>query len=199
MLTQSQLKTYQYIKKFMERHQHAPTAAEIAQGIGIQSRGVVHRYLKALEEAGYIELLPHRHRNIVLSPAQPSQHSLPLIGYIAAGHPIEAITQSEAIDFSALFSGAKRFALKVKGDSMIEEGILDGDLVICEHSESAENGQIVVALIDGQETTLKRIHFKPTHNTITLIPENSQYQAQEYSSERIQIQGIYIGLIRQTH
>jgi len=193
-LTQSQLKTYHFIQRFMEKHQHAPTAAEIAEGIGIQSRGVVHRYLKALVKSGHIRLLPNRHRNIVLNKG--SSTSIPLKGYIAAGRPIEAIAQEEHIDFKDIFAGPERFALQVKGESMIEEGIMDGDLVICYRSDTARNGQIVVALIDKQETTLKRIRFNPEKNLITLIPANPHFQPISYEPERIEVQGIYVGLVR---
>jgi len=196
MLTQTEQKTYQFIKKFIAQHQHAPTTAEIAAGIGIQSRGVVHRYLKALVQSGYIRLLPNRHRNIVLNSLERAKDSIPLLGYIAAGRPIEAIQQTEDVNFKEIFTGPEQFALQVKGDSMIEEGIHDGDLVICRRSESARNGEIVVALIDAQEATLKRVQFNAEKNLITLIPANPNYQPVSYPSERLQIQGIYIGLIR---
>lgn len=199
MLTQSQLKTYQFIKEFMKHHQYAPTAAEIAQGIGIQSRGVVHRYLKALAESGHIRLLPNRHRNIVLNSPTQTHNAIPLMGYIAAGRPIEAVAQEEHIDFKDIFAGPERFALQIKGDSMIEEGIMDGDLVICHRSETAHNGQIVVALIDNQEATLKRIRFNPEEKRIILIPANPRYQPTSYPAERVQIQGIYIGLVRRAN
>ncbi len=196
MLTQTEHKTYQFIKQFMEKYEHAPTSAEIAAGIGIQSRGVVHRYLKSLAHAGYIKLLPNRHRNIILNSLQQLQDSIPLLGYIAAGRPIEAIPQTESISFKELFASPEQFALQVKGDSMINEGIVDGDLVICRPSETARNGEIVVALIDTQEATLKRFHFDNKNNLVNLIPANSHYQAQNYAPDRVQIQGIYMGLIR---
>lgn len=197
MLTQTEQKTYQFIKKFIEQHQHAPTTAEIAAGIGIQSRGVVHRYLKSLVQYGYINLLPNRHRNIVLNSLETlKDYSIPLLGYIAAGRPIEAIAQTEDVNFKEIFSGPEQFALQVKGDSMIEEGIMDGDLVICRRSETANNGEIVVALVDAQEATLKRIRFNSERNLITLIPANPSYRPVDYPADRIQIQGIYMGLIR---
>ncbi len=197
MLTMSQVKTYEFIKKFIKQHQHSPTAAEIAEGIGIQSRGVVHRYLKALVASNYIRLTPHRHRNIELNTALDRKESqIPLIGCIAAGHPIEAIGIEENIDIQSFFAGSQQFALRVKGNSMMDEGIMDGDLVICESSQTAHNGQIVVALIDNAEATLKRIRFNTEKNTISLIPANAEFQTVDYPAERIQIQGIYRGLIR---
>lgn len=197
MLTLKEKKTYEFIKNFMLKYRYAPTAAEIAHGIGIKSRGVAHRYLKKLQSANLIQLLPNRHRNIALAEGEslPST-SIPLLGYIAAGSPIEAIPQSESIEFTNILAGPCRYALRVKGDSMIEEGIFDGDVVICEHTAIAKNGQIVVALIDNEQATLKRIRYSPDHAQVTLIPANAKHQPMVYSTQRVKIQGIYIGLIR---
>lgn len=199
MLTLSQRKTHEFIKAYFAEHGHSPTAAEIAEGIGIKSRGVVHRYLKALAQAGHIALTPNRHRNIsLLSSIQDAftgTVSLPLVGTIAAGCPIEAIPQQETIDLASVFLGTNRYALKVKGDSMIDEGILDGDIVICEKRDTADNGQIVVALIDQEEATLKRLQ-RNLDNTVTLHPANSQLKPIIYLADRITIQGIYLGLLR---
>ena len=197
MLTLSQRKTYEFVKKYVQGNDYAPTVAEIATGIGIKSRGVVHRYLKALEEKGYIHLLPKRHRNIRLLKHNPLG-SIPLVGAIAAGQPIEAIEQNEAVEVAAIFLGADRYALRVKGDSMINEGIFDGDIVVCERRETADDGQIVVALIDHEEATLKRLYHN-ADDTITLLPANPAHQPMVYPAKRVMIQGIYIGLLRFTH
>ena len=181
----------------MGEHDYAPTAAEIAQGIGIRSRGVVHRYLKCLVEAGLIRLLPKRHRNIELLMAS-TDYSLPLVGVIAAGQPIEAIEQQETIDVASIFLGECRYALKVKGDSMVDEGIFDGDIVVCERAQSADSGQIVVALIDQEEATLKRL-FHNEDESITLVPANPSHHPMIYPSDRVEVQGIYVGLLRVTH
>ena len=200
MLTLAQQKTEAFIRAFFKKHNYAPTASEIAEGIGIKSRGVVHRYLKALAEAGRIALTPKRHRNIrLLEPCllegSNMTTALPLMGSIAAGQPIEAIPQADSIDVAAIFTGPNRYALKVKGDSMIDEGIFDGDVVICQKSDTAENGQIVVALIDREEATLKRLE-RNRDKTITLHPANPTLKPMVYCAERVIIQGIYIGLIR---
>lgn len=193
MLTLSEKKTYQYIKQYFDNHCHAPTTSEVAQGIGIASRGVVHRYLKALQSKGYIKLTPKRHRNIVL--LEQREPIIPLVGSIAAGKPIEAVVDNDSIDIVNLFTGKNRFALRVKGESMIDEGIQDGDLIVCESASTAVNGQIVVALIDNQEATLKRLYHND-NNTITLLPANPAYKPQIYPAERVSIQGLYIGLLR---
>ncbi len=195
MLTLSQRRTHEFIKVYFAEHGCSPTAAEIAKGIGIKSRGVVHRYLKALAQAGHIALTPHRHRNITLQELFTEPTCLPLVGTIAAGCPIEAIPQEESIDVANIFLGANRYALKVKGDSMIDEGIFDGDVVICEKCDTADDGQIVVALVDQAEATLKRLQ-RNADNTITLHPANPQLKPMIYSADRITIQGIYIGLLR---
>jgi len=198
MLTRAQQRTLDFIREFFKKNQHSPTTAEVAQGIGIQSRGVVYRYLKALADANRIKLMPNRHRNIQLLN-ENSEFSIPLLGSIAAGHPIEAVADNEFVTVTDIFSGPHRYALRVKGDSMIEEGIWDGDLVVCEHATRAHNGQIVVALIDEQEATLKRIRYSNDNHTITLIPANPSYQPMHFPADRIRIQGIYIGLVRLAH
>ncbi|MGC6404657.1 MAG: transcriptional repressor LexA [Candidatus Comchoanobacterales bacterium] len=193
MLTVKQLQVLQYIQNYMSENDYAPTTKEIAQGIGIQSRGVVHRYLKALKEAGHIDLLAQKKRNIVLT-AVNTKNQIPILGCIAAGKPLEAIEQDEYLNMEHLFTGANRYALKVKGDSMIEEGIMDGDIAICYHAQVAKNNQIVVALIDQQEVTLKRIQF--LKHEIILHSANAKYGPQIYDSKRVSVQGIFIGLIR---
>lgn len=193
MLTVSQRKVYEFIKAYVEHHQHAPTMAEIARGIGIKSRGVVHRYVSALANEGLITIIPGHRRNIKLN--HTSGGGLILKGKIAAGSPIEAIADHETLDIVSIFLGANRYALKVKGDSMIEEGIHDGDVVVCEYCESPAEGKIVVALVDNQEATLKRIKYN-RDNTVTLIPANSNLSPMTYARDRISFQGIYIGLLR---
>lgn len=195
MLTLKQKQTFDFIGNFINKFNHSPTAAEIAKGIGIKSRGVVHRYLKALESQGFLELAPKRHRNIRLKEKRVHTMNLPLVGTIAAGQPIEAIEQDEAIDVASIFLGADRYALRVKGDSMIDEGIHDGDIVVCQKSDEAKDGQIVVALIDQQEATLKRLQ-RNADLTISLIPSNKELNPMVFSANRVQIQGIFLGLLR---
>jgi repressor LexA len=199
MLTLAHKKTEKFIRQFVEAHGYSPTASEIAAGIGIKSRGVVHRYLKALASAGRIALTPKRHRNIrLLDPVTSlldSLSALPLVGTIAAGRPIEAVPQQEHLDIAKVFAGMNRYALQVKGDSMIDEGIFDGDIVICEKADTADNGQIVVALIDHEAATLKRLQ-RNKDATITLLPANSALEPMVYDAERITVQGIYVGLVR---
>lgn len=196
MLTRGQHRTLTFIKEYMNEHEYAPTAAEIAQGTGIKSRGVVHRYLRALESAGAIALTPRRHRNISLVDQPiPTRFGLPLIGEIAAGHPIEALPDSDPINLADIFLGENRYALRVKGDSMIEEGIFDGDIVVCEQRDTVRDGQIVVALVDQQEATLKRLERNQA-GEVVLHPANRTMAPMVYPPERVDIQGVYVGLLR---
>lgn len=195
MTTLRERETLEFIKKFMAQHDYSPTMAEIASGIGIKSRGVVHRYVSALRDAGLIAITPNKHRNIMLMPDLAQNGQLPLLGRIAAGRPIEAIPDRETVDLANIFLQENRYALEVRGDSMIEEGILDGDIVVCQRASTANDGQIVVALVDENETTLKRLR-RNQDDTITLIPANAEYTAMTYKGERVKIQGVFVGLLR---
>lgn len=198
MLTLQQQKAYQFIRHFILQHGHAPALPEIAQGLGIRSKSHAHRYVQALIDEGLLESIPGRHRNIQLSEKTENQVSLwqlPLLGKIAAGRPIEAIADTQIIDLPALLAGPQRYILQVKGDSMVEEGIFNGDWVICERANTAPDGAIVVALIDGNEATLKRLK-RNLNGTITLKPANARLKPMIYAAPRVQIQGIFIGLIR---
>lgn len=198
MLTLSQQRTLDFIQRYVQSHSHAPTVSEIAAGTGLQSRGTVHRYLRALESAGYIRLRPRRHRNIELcaKSSAASNSQIRLVGQIAAGAPIEALETVEIVDIQSILAGDNHFALRVSGNSMIEEGILDGDIVMCESTQQAQNGQVVVALIDQQDATLKRYALEGER--VILSPANSQLSPTVLSANRVMIQGIFVGLLRLT-
>lgn len=195
MTTLRERETLDFIKSFFDEYGYSPTMAEIADGIGIKSRGVVHRYVSALKSSGHISITPNKHRNIVLMPALEQDGLLPLLGRIAAGRPIEAIPDRDTVDIANIFLQENRYALEVKGDSMIEEGILDGDIVVCQRANTANNGQIVVALVDETEATLKRLR-RNRDNTVTLVPANVEYSAMTYDADRVRIQGVFVGLLR---
>ena len=197
MLTLGQNKVYQFIQSHIKTYGHAPTVAEIACGIGIRSRGVAHRYVKALVDAGLLQLEKGRRRNIRLKSTN-SAHGrfvLPLLGKIAAGQPIEAISDEETVDVTDMFLTHGRYMLRVQGDSMVDDGILDGDLIICHQTNRASEGQIVVALIDKEQATLKRLSLRQP-GFITLIPASPNHAPQTYASDRVEIQGVYVGLLR---
>lgn len=195
LLTESQQNTYEYIKKYIHTEGIAPTTAEITLGLGLRSRSAVHRNLQAISDAGLIELLPNRKRNIRLLEVE-NDNLLPLVGRIAAGKPIEAIENPEPIDVNQIIAGQERYILEVKGDSMIGDNICDGDYVICEHAKTVKPGQIAVCLINNEEATLKRVFVNKTEGTITLVPSNPNMKPMDYPANQIQIQGIYLGLLR---
>jgi repressor LexA len=196
-LTDKQRLTLDFIQRYIATHTVPPKLQEIAEGIGINSRGVAHRYVQALADTGFIETGSGKHRGIRLLRPNPhhDESILPLLGKIAAGKPIEAIPGEDEIDLRDFF-GDNNFAVRVQGDSMIEAGIMDGDTVIIEFRETANDGDIVVALIDESETTLKR--FKRSHKGryIKLIPANKDMEEMVYEASRIRIQGVLIGQLR---
>ncbi len=196
MLTLAQQRTLNFIQTFVTNNGFAPTHAEIAQGTGIQSRGVAHRYLTALQQAGYIRLIPGRHRNIELCqpPSQSTSVRLPISGAIAAGVPLTVVSEQEPFCLDSLFEEG-HFALRVKGDSMRDAGIFDGDVVICKSAERVKAGDVVVALIDQQDATLKRFH-QHQNGMVTLLPDNDDFKPQQYPEEAVEIQGVFVGLVR---
>lgn len=196
MLTPAQQKTLDFIRRYWQLQGRSPSFTEIADGIGIRSRGVVHRYVQALATAGYVLQRPGRKRGLELTGQDPSNpYVLPLLGRIAAGRPIEAIPGEGTLDLTAFFLGANRYALQVRGDSMIEAGILDGDTVIVDAHDSADDGAIVVALIDEGEVTLKRLTHRKD-GSVQLTAANAAMAPMIYSAERVRIQGVVVGVLR---
>lgn len=196
MSKSTQHNVFQFLKSYIHQHGLPPSLAEIAEGIGVRSRSLISRHIHALAKADLIDLVPGQYRQIRLKPT--AQQQLPLLGRIAAGRPIEAIAAQDAIDVVDLLIDhrqGKRFALRVKGDSMIEEGIYDDDIVLCEERDTASDGEIIVALIDDQEATLKRF-YRQKNGTISLVPANIAMKPQIYEAHRVKIQGIFRGLIR---
>ena len=196
MLTDSQQRTLDFIQAYILRCGHGPTYPEIAKGIGIQSQGSAHRYVKALLDMGYLLNEEGSHRGLRLPDEVMEQGmSLPMLGRIAAGQPIEAISGHDAINLNQMFGGDNRYALKVSGDSMIELGILDGDTVVIESCSTAPENAVVVALVDDYEVTLK-IYRTLSHNRIKLIPANAGMEPMVYPADRVQIQGVLVGTLR---
>jgi repressor LexA len=179
----------------MARNGTPPSLAEIAAAAGNRSRAAALRHVRALAQAGYIELIPGRKRGIrLVGDAAVGLGELPLAGRIAAGKPIEAIPGAETLPVANFFRGKDLFALQVQGDSMSGAGIMDGDSVVVEPTAQARNGDIVVALIDGKEVTLKRL--KRGDGTVTLIPENPHLKPVTYEVSRVEIQGVVVGQMR---
>ena len=196
-LTDNQRAVLSFIQQYIAIHSVSPKLMEIAEGIGISSRGVAHRYVQALVDAGFLDIEKGKHRGIRLLRENPHQtkNTLPLLGKIAAGKPIEAIAGEDEINLTNFF-GKNNFAVRVQGDSMIDIGILDGDIVVIEFRETANDGDIVVALIDEQEATLKRFKSTPKGRFIHLIPENKDMETMVYEANRVRIQGVLVGQLR---
>ena len=166
----------EYIRDYIENENIAPSVREICQGCGIQSTSTVHRYLHRLEVEGRIRMTEGKNRAIVLTEDSADTQGIPLVGTVAAGMPITAIENiTDYVDFDPQrhYDG-ELFALRVRGDSMINIGILDGDIVIVEQTPVAENGEVVVALVDGCEATVKTFYKEDGH--FRLQPENDGMQ-----------------------
>ena len=204
MLTHQQEKLLQFINNFQIKSNVTPSFDEMKDGLGLKSKSGIHRILSALEERGYIRKLNNRARaiEVLKFPNNKTEYSknnnitIPILGKIAAGHPIEAITDNtNYIDIpKSLLGKGEYFLLEVEGDSMINAGIFDGDQVIIEKRNDAKNGEIVVALIDNNEATLKRIYKRGQQ--LALQPENPAFKTVIYGPDRVQIQGILKQLIR---
>jgi len=195
-LTRRQQAIYDYLLERDDRGELPPSLDELCEAMGLKSRGSMHAQIKALMDEGLVEPMGGRHRGVRVRrdvPASPEQ--LPLLGSIAAGRPLEAISNPEWMDVPPqLRSGGECFVLQVKGDSMVEAGILDGDWVVIERRQQARDGEIVVALTDGEDATLKRLKRLP--GRVVLIPENAEMTPMEFEPARVQIQGVLVGQMR---
>ena len=207
MLTFKQEKLLKFIIDYQKQNNVTPSFDEMKDGLDLKSKSGIHRIVSALEERGYIKKLNNRARaieiikNVNLIDTEIGKNknniiSIPILGKIAAGLPIEAISDNtNYIELpETLLKKGEYFILNVEGDSMIEAGIFDGDQVVIRKANDANNGEIVVALIDNNEATLKRI-FKRGQQ-VALQPENSNYKTVIYGPDRIQIQGVLKHLIR---
>ncbi|MDA0834731.1 MAG: transcriptional repressor LexA [Planctomycetota bacterium] len=191
-LTTRQQEIFDFLKDKILNRGYGPTVREIGLKFGIRSPNGVMCHLKALEKKGLITRESHMSRAIQLSDPPNKRTSLVLAGTIAAGTPVLAVQQDERIDFGDLFGEEDHFCLRVKGESMIEDQIADGDFVIVHRQSTARNGDIVVAVVDGEDATLKR--FYKESGRIRLEPANKKMQP-IYSSN-VQIMGIVQGVIR---
>ena len=204
VLTERQRRVMDYIANFLRENGYSPSFQEIADGVGLNSIATVHKHIANLERKGFLKRGHNQSRS--LEPSQRfvqdlrksrgtrSPLELPLLGRVAAGQPVETLEHPEMLSL-ADFTGQKEvFVLKVKGDSMIEEHILDGDFILVERTSRADSGDIVVALIDGSEATLKRIYQRP--NEVVLVPSNSALEPISVPPERVTIQGVVVGQMR---
>jgi repressor LexA len=214
MLTAKQRELLLFIDARLKESGISPSFDEMREALDLKSKSGVHRLISALEERGFIRRLPNRARALevvklpetrpsatvtAIRPVAPAPANdvidVPLHGRIAAGTPIEALQGTEAFAVpAALLGPGEHYALEVAGDSMVEEGILDGDFALIRKIDNARDGDIVVALIDNEEATLKT--YRREGRMIRLDPANSRYEPQRYDESRVQIQGRLAGLIR---
>lgn len=223
MLTAKQKELLLYIHERIKETGVSPSFDEMKEALDLASKSGIHRLITALEERGFLRRLPHRARALEVlkmpdsaaTAAPPkgrqsfrpsvvgesrssgaSSYSIPILGQIAAGVPIEAI-QSEVGRITPpedLLGSGDHFALEVKGDSMIQAGILDGDVVIIKRSETADSGDIVVALVDNEEATLKRLRKRG--NSVALEAANPAYETRIFGPDRVRVQGKLVAMIR---
>ena len=192
-LTARQREVLDFIREKIDGRGYGPTVREIGEEFEIASPNGVMCHLKALEKKGLIIREPNRSRAIQLAPEAMPETGMPLVGAIAAGALTEAIEQAERFDFEDWFPSKKgQFALRVKGDSMIEAAIEDGDLVICRRAKTAQKGDIVVAITDEGDATLK--YWYPESNRIRLQPANSEMKP--IYCRNAQVQGVVTGVVR---
>jgi repressor LexA len=197
-VTVRQRNVYEFISRYLETNKQPPTIAEIGRHFNMSSSASVHGILSTLEREGLIKRIPNVSRGIELIKQEqgPDENEIPLLGIVAAGQPIEAILSHDTVAAPKDMLGRGRtFALRVRGDSMIEENIQDGDIIVVAAQSTAENGQMVVALIDGNYATVKKFYREPEF--IRLEPANPQFKPIFIKTpDRIQIQGVVRGLIR---
>jgi len=196
-LTQAQRNLLAHLHDRREQGHPPATLDELCQELGLASRGSLHKQVSALIALGLVEPMQGKQRGVRLSSPAPRTErlTLPLLGKIAAGRPIAAIAGESEIEVpAALLPRGRGYALRVSGESMRDAGILDGDTVIVEAREHARTGEVVVALIDGESATLKRLRLRG--ELIELESENPEFPVQRYAAERVQVQGVVVGLLR---
>ena len=198
-LTKRQKEILDHIDGFIDERGYAPSFEEIAHHFGYSSLATVHEHLSNLERKGYIRKSYNESRSIELVKPDvgPQAVELPLYGNVAAGAPIEAISGTEtlAVPPDMVRRGRNNYVLKVQGDSMIDEQIRDGDYIVVSSQETAENGQMVVALVDGEAATVKKLYREPG-NRIRLQPANERMDPIVVDARQVQVQGVVVGVIR---
>jgi repressor LexA len=205
VLTERQRRVMDFIAGFLRERNYSPSFQEIADGLGLNSIATVHKHIATLERKGYLKRGQNQSRS--LEPGARFLHEarrqrqgrsgleLPLLGRIAAGQPVETFEQPETISLADIAGHKDVFVLRVKGDSMIEDHIVDGDFILVERTAQVAEGDIVVALVGGSETTLKRFRREPD-GRIRLQPANARMKPVLLAPEQVAIQGRLIGILR---
>lgn len=199
MLTERQQDTLDFISNYINDQGKAPLVSEISAGLGISSPGTTHRYIQALVDSGHLERSVGRTRGLRIAESNytedPLSVTMPYMGQVAAGRLIEAVPDESEIDLGGMFAGKDRFVLKVNGDSMIDKAIMSGDYVVMQSQLTANHGDIVLALVDFHDATLKTLLINDD-GTLTLQPANTSYDPVTLPADRIMIQGVVVGQLR---
>jgi repressor LexA len=196
-LTKRQREILDYLQDFIQQHGYAPSLEEIGRRFGLSSLATVHKHLTNLQEKGFIKRAWNRSRSVEMIPTGSGGRALdlPLLGYVAAGAPIEAVATTETIAVPEDLVGRRdTYVLRVRGNSMIEEQICDGDFVIVEDRKTAQNGETVVALVGGSDVTLKKLYRE--NGRVRLQPANPTMQPIFVDPDQIQVQGVVVGVMR---
>ena len=196
-LTRRQREILDYLKEFIDERGYAPSLEEIGSRFGLSSLATVHKHLMNLQEKGFIRRAWNRSRSVELVQTRTGGRALdlPLLGYVAAGAPIEAVVGAETVTVPEDLVGSREtYALRVRGSSMIDEQIRDGDLVVVENRQVAQNGEMVIALLHGSDVTLKTFFREKEH--IRLQPANDAVAPIIAKPDAVQVQGVVIGVIR---
>jgi len=196
-LTKRQRALLDYLNEFIEQHGYAPSLEEIGRRFGLSSLATVHKHLTNLQDKGFIRRAWNRSRSVELVPTRMGGRALdlPLLGYVAAGAPIEAVVSNETVTVPEDLVGTRdTYALRVRGNSMIDEQIRDGDLVVVEDRQTAHNGEMVIALLEGAEVTLKKFYRENGH--IRLQPANDAVAPIIVRADKVQVQGVVVGVMR---
>jgi repressor LexA len=197
-LTKKQREILDFVTEFAEEHGYAPSFEEIAEHFGLSSLATVHEHLENLRAKGYIRKGYNESRSIEVVPAEIRLTAVPvpLMGDVAAGEPIEAIAGQETVAVPEDMLGrGEHYVLRVNGDSMIEEQIRDGDYLVVKQRETAENGEMVVALVDQESATVKKF-YREKDGQVRLQPANAAMQPMYFGADRVMVQGIVVGVIR---
>jgi repressor LexA len=196
-ITRRQKEVLDFLSGFTHKHGYSPSYEEIAHGLGLTSLATVHKHVTNLQNKGMLQRAHNRSRSIDVLPPKPAKRAferLPLAGRIAAGQPVEAIETAETISLGDIIGNREVFALEVRGDSMRDEHIVSGDYVLVERTKTAREGEIVVALVDGSEATLKR--FYREGSMIRLQPSNAEMAPIFAPAGSVAIQGKVLGILR---
>ncbi|GGH14855.1 transcriptional repressor LexA [Silvibacterium dinghuense] len=196
-VTRRQKEVLDFITAFVQRNGYSPSFEEIAQGLELRSLATVHKHVTNLQNKGLLQRAHNRSRSIDVLPPRPKARPgerFPLLGRIAAGLPIEAVENQDSISLTDVVGSREVFALQVRGESMRDEHIVDGDYVFVERGNTAHEGDIVVALVGGMESTLKRYYLEGS--TIRLQPSNSEMDPIYVPAAQVAIQGRVVGVLR---